>query len=88
MARAIKKGEFVWLIVNYWGNFWNGTKFIMYHKKAKKYKTHGKALLALDVARGTIKEKCYKKAVTVSKMKIEIIEEIKTIRTETLWKCE
>ena len=65
---GIKKGNFRWLIVNYWGNYWNGTKFIMHHSKAKQYKTHGKAMLCLDLAKATIDEKCYKKHVTIKKI--------------------
>jgi len=53
----MKKGKFEWIIVNRWGNYWDGKSFVMGSDFAKKYKCHGKALLALHVAKATIKDK-------------------------------
>lgn len=64
----MKKGNHVWLIVNQFGNFWNGETFIMYHEKAKKYRCYGKALNALPKAKATIKEKHQQKYVTITKL--------------------
>jgi hypothetical protein len=80
----VKKGNYKWIIVNRFGNFWDGREFIKYPDNRKEYLTHGKAVLAFAKAKSSLKDKKERFYVELKKIAIEEQQEYK-VETFAEW---